>query len=314
MTISTPDQLFEQAHGLYERKKYAEALDLIVHEAERFPEIDARVQFWRACLTARMGNTQQALEILKAAVDAGYWYSKRQLLGDSDLEPLHELPEYERLVEICLERFAVAQEGTEPQLMIVEPEAGCGPWPLLIALHGNNSSAQASSEYWRSVASTGWLLALPQSSLLGGPGTFVWDDWVLAEQEVTAHYSALQEQYDIDEERVVLGGFSKGAGLTVWLTLNGTLKARGFIAVTPYVPEEADVASLLREREVQEKRGYVVIGAQDKACYQMAYTLAAELRGSGNPIEMREYANLDHAYPADFKRILPRALDYVLRS
>jgi dienelactone hydrolase len=314
MTISTPDQLFEQAYDLYKREEYAKALDLIAREAGRFPEIDARVQFWRVCLIARMGETQQACDILKTAVDAGHWYSKRQLRDDSDLEPLHELPEYERLVEICLERFAAAQEEAEPQLMVVEPQAGSGPWPLLIALHGNNSSAQDSSEHWRSVTSAGWLLALPQSSLLGGPGTFVWDDWNLAEQEVTAHYGALREGYDIDEEQVVLGGFSKGAGLAVWLTLNGAPKARGFVAVAPYVPEEADVASLLREREAQEKRGYVLIGAQDKDCYQTAHVLAAELRANGNQIEVREYPDLDHAYPANFERILPRALEFALRG
>jgi dienelactone hydrolase len=313
MSITTPDQLFKQGYDLYKRKQYAEALDLIAREAERFPEVAARAQFWRACLTARLGDPQQALDILKAAVDAGHWYSKRQLRDDADLASLHGLPWYERLVDICLERFAAAQEESEPQLLVVEPKVGSGPRPLLIALHGNNSSAQACAEYWRPAASAGWLLALPQSSLLGGPGTYVWDDWDLAAQEIAAHYRVLRERYVVDEEQVVLGGFSKGAGLAVWLALNDAPRACGFVAVGPYLPPEVDVASVLKERETREKWGYVFIGARDEVCYPIAQALAATLREGGNRIEVREYPDLDHAYPADFERVLPRALDFGAR-
>jgi predicted esterase len=314
VTISTPDQLFTEAFGLYQKKEYAEALDLLTREAARFPERDVRIQFWRACMASRMGETQQALAILQAAVGAGYWYSEPQMREDDDLQPLWNLPEYEWLVDVCLERFAAAQAGAKPQLTTVEPETGTGPRPLLIALHGNSSSAQDSSEYWRPAASAGWLVALPQSSLLGGPDVFVWNDWDLAEQEIVAHYRSLREQYDIDEERVVLGGFSMGAGLATWLALKGTPRARGFVAVAPYLPEKHDVASLLGKQEVQAKRGYVIIGAQDRQCYQIAQGLTGTLRASGNPIELRKYADLYHEYPTDFARILPRALDYIVGS
>jgi predicted esterase len=313
MTISTPDQLFTEAFDLYQQKEYAEALDLLTREGSRFPDRDARIQFWRACMASRMGETQQALGILQAAVDEGYWYGEHQLHKDDDLQPLWNLPEYEQLVDICLERLAAAQAKTEPKLTVIEPESGTGPWPLLIALHGNSSSAQASSEYWFPAVSAGWLVALPQSSLLGGPDAFVWNDWDLAEQEIAAHYRSLLEQFDIDEERVILGGFSMGAGLAAWLTLKNSPQARGFIAVAPYMPEEADIASLLSKQEVQ-KRGYVIIGVQDRECYQIAQTLAARLRGNGNQIELREYADLYHEYPADFAQILPRALDYIVES
>jgi predicted esterase len=311
MTVSTPEQLFDRAFRLYREEKYAEAFDLLTREGARFPDCDARVQFWRACLASRAGETEQSLSILQAAVDAGYWYSEHQLRRDDDLEPLWNLPEYERLVDVCLDRFAAAQAETKPELVIVEPESGTSPWPLLIALHGNSSSAQASSEYWRPAVSAGWLVALPQSSLIGGPDEFVWNDWDLAEQEVVAHFEILQERYEIDEDRVVLGGFSMGAGAATWLALKGTPKARGFVAVAPYIPEERDVASLLAGQEAQSTRGYVVIGDKDEGCYPIAQTLTATLRDNGNQVELHEVAGLYHEYPDDFGQVLPQALDYV---
>jgi predicted esterase len=311
MTISTPSQLFDRAFKLYRKKAYAEAFYLLTREGTRFPDRDARIQFWRACMASRLGETQQALSILRAAVDAGYWYSEHQLRRDDDLEPLWNLPEYTQLVDVYLERFAAAQAEAKPQLVVLEPESGADPWPLLIALHGNSSSAQSSAEYWRSAASAGWLVALPQSSLIGGPDAFVWNDWDLAEQEIVDHYRTIQEMFDIDEERVVLGGFSMGAGAATWLALKGTPKAAGFVAVAPYIPEEQDVAPLLADREAQNTRGYVVIGDQDEGCYQVAHTLTTTLRGNGNRVELHEYAGLYHEYPADFAQVLPRALKYV---
>lgn len=314
MTISTPNQLFDRAFRLYRQGAYAEASALLTREGARFPESDPRIQFWRACMASRMGETRQALSILQAAVDAGYWYSEQQLRRDDDLEPLWNLPEYNGLVDVCLERFAAAQAEAKPELVIVKPESGAGPWPLLIALHGNSSSAQASTEYWLPAVSAGWLVALPQSSLIGGPDAFVWNDWDLAEQEVAAHFQALQEQYEIDEERVVLGGFSMGAGLVVWLTLKGTPRARGFVAVAPYIPEENNVVSLLTDREAQSRRGFVIIGDKDKGCCTIAHTLTTTLRENGNQIELREYADLYHEYPADFEHVLPRALEHIVGS
>jgi predicted esterase len=314
MTISTPSQLFDRALRLHREKKYAEAFDLLTREGTRFPDRNPRIQFWRACMASRLGETQQALSILQAAVGAGYWYSEHQLRRDDDLEPLWNLPEYDGLVDVCLERFAAAQAEAKPELVVVEPASGPGPWPLLIALHGNSSSAQASIEYWRPAVSSGWLVALPQSSLIGGPDAFVWNDWALAEKEVAAHFRALQKRYEIDEERVALGGFSMGAGAATWLALKGTPKARGFVAVAPYIPEEHDVASLLTDREAQSKRGFVTIGDKDEGGYTIAHTLTTTLRENGNQIELREYADLYHEYPANFEHVLPRALEYIVGS
>ena len=121
MSNLTYPELLNQVQQLYNDKRYSEALDLINHEVPNFPEQMYRLYFGRACLESLMGQTDQALDTLEEAVEAGYWYNQQQLREDSDLDPLQGLPKFEGLVEICLERQATAQAEAAPSLITLEP-------------------------------------------------------------------------------------------------------------------------------------------------------------------------------------------------
>ena len=126
-------------------------------------------------------------------------------------------------------------------LLAVFPEAAQEKMPLLIALHGNLSTAEAELVHWRPTVSAGRMLAMPQSTRVDEDGKYIWNppginEWPI--EEIQAHYNGLLKEYSIDPENVIIAGFSMGAALAAWMALHGFIKARGFILVSPYLPYE----------------------------------------------------------------------------
>ena len=317
---ATFDALLSQTYRLYQAGEYARALDLITHEGRAFPERAQTWYYWRTCLATRAGQTALALQLFDEALAAGLWFGETLLRQDEDLRPLQGMPEFEQRLEVCRQRQAAAQAAARPLLVVmrpggpVPPGAGC---PLLLALHGNNQNAHAALDAWRPALAEGWLVALPQSSQVGGTDAYVWNDRDWAVREIQAGYSAVCQTYPVDPERVVVGGFSLGAETAVWLALTATIKARGFVAVGPGGPftnQPEQWAPLIQASAGAGLRGLVTVGEQDIFCYTGTQALAALLKEGNIPCEMRVYPDLGHDFPPDFPHVLAEALASIVRT
>lgn len=295
------------AHGIGD---YRKALEAVEQEGGRFPDQEWRIYYWRACLTSRLNDVQAALQLLDEALAHGHWFPESTLRRDEDLRPLWGLPEFERVVEVCKARQQEAQQAAITKLITVEPEAE-PPFPLLIALHGSLSNAESSVPFWRPAVERGWLLAVPQSSQVGPVG-FLWGDRDWAAREIGEHHAALLESHGVDPERVVLGGFSRGAEVAAWLAMSGAIPARGLVAVGPPVGDLDDWQPLLGPAREAGVRGYLLVGEEDQFCLEGTKGLGAMLNYNGIPCEVDLRPGLGHDFPPDFDRTLARALDYIL--
>ena len=186
--------------------------------------------------------------------------------------------------------------------------------PLLMVLHGNGSNGHAEVGSWSGQASKGWLLAHPQSSQLIGDDVYVWDDWEKAAQEVREHYAVLVEKYAIDPEKVILGGFSMGGGLAIWLTLSRAIKARGFVVLGPYLRDIEALMPLLETARTDGLRGYIIVGEQDNIGLEISRKVADLLRSHGIPCELEIRPGLKHTYPADFGQSLAKGIAFVMQE
>lgn len=321
MNDLTFDGLLNRARQLYQEGEYAQALDLLSREASRFPAKAQTLYFWRICLASRMRLTTLAIQLFEEALAAGHWYAETQLRDEEDLQPLQGLPEFEQLVDVSRERHAVVQAQAVPLLLTLQPEgqcqAGLQPCPLLLALHGNNSTAESSVDYWRPAVDHGWLLALPQSSQVGGPDAYIWNDRDWAAREIKEHYATLCEQYAVDPDRVVVAGFSMGGELAIWLALSGAIEARGFIAVAPggpFMREPGCWNPLVEASQSRGLRGYIVLGEQDAFCYDGVQALTTQLWSRGIACQLGMHPNLGHGFPPQFQCGLVRALEFMLQT
>ncbi|HEX9988856.1 MAG TPA: dienelactone hydrolase family protein [Chloroflexia bacterium] len=315
MAIETYDELYDKGMEYYRNQQYAEALDVLTREGDRFPEDAPMVLYLRSCMAVRVGQPDMALDLMEESLDKGYWYGEEVMRQSPSFQSLQGLPRFERMVEICKDRHAA---GANPVLFTFEPEEGCPPekpCPLLIALHGNGSHAQPSIQAWRSIVSDGWMLAAPQSSQAVGVRAFMWDNQEIALAEIKEHYSQLCAQYTIDTGNVVIAGFSMGGETALRASLSGTIPVRGFILLGPGGPtiNTPDAwLPLIEEAKARNLRGYILLGEQDDSIPQDEIrTLAGLLNDNGIPCELEMVPGIAHEYPRDFAPYAARALAFV---
>ena len=303
------EEVEQQYHHLYQTSAYAEALELVTREAYIFPEYAQKVIYsWRVECALGLKDKDMALCLLDEALRAGYWYSNIQ--EDEDFALLHGDPEFERLAGISAERRAQAMANAVPVIKTFPPTSRPSPYPLLLALHGANASAE--SEHWNSAVARGWFLGMPQSSQVFAPGRYTWNDWDWALQEVPQRFAAICAEHPIDTNRVVLAGFSQGGGLATWLGLGRAIRVRGLILVGPYLADVNNLLPTLDKHGPYDLRAYIVAGTRDQYCHQIAQQLAELLPNYGITCKLDVYADMEHRFPLDFEHKLPEALDYVM--
>ncbi len=294
----------------YERGDYAAALAVTERLAAEFPEQSARTDFWRICLLARLRKIDNALQVFGNALDGGMWWSEPTLRSDPDLEPLQGLPEFERMAAVCRERHAAAQAESKPILIVREPAKAAKPYPVLIALHAMSSSAEADLPRWEAACKQGWLVAAVQSSQLAWPGAYAWNDRDKGQEEVVGQFAELCARYAVDRTRVIVGGMSQGGALAIRLALNGSLPARGFLAVCPGRIDPLLLAEWAAARREVPLRGYLVAGGKDPR-HEFFRQVCETLPQHGVPCQLEDHPELGHEFPPDFEKTLEAGLKFL---
>src|SRR2546428_14066996 len=103
LVMKTFDDYQTEVFRLYLQKKYADSLKVASEAAKRFPDKTARTTFWIACLNARLGRLDEALEALDEGLRKGAWWHE-DTLSDADLDPMRRAPEVDRISKSCQDR------------------------------------------------------------------------------------------------------------------------------------------------------------------------------------------------------------------
>jgi predicted esterase len=311
MSYSQYRQFRSEVHRLYRSGDYTAALERLDQSAEDFPDQAPLILYIRICLLALTHQAPAAIKTLGHSLELGYWYPPATLQGDPDLLILQDMPEFERQVAVCAGRFEEAAKAARPERIVLTPPSGTpAPYPVLLVLHGRNAGAASSQPFWESLAARGWLVALLQSSQVVGVGTYAWEDRQRSIEEARQHFAELSSSYPVHWQRLVLGGFSQGGGLAIWLSLSKLLPAAGFIAVAPYL---RGVEELIEAppATTSRLRGYMVTGDLDE--HQEMFPQFERLLNAYQVSYRREtHPDLDHDYPADFDHSLEQALQFIL--
>lgn len=312
MNGKAAEELFDRAFALYERGAYAEADALLRQEGGAYPDHEARILFWRMCLTTLAGQPEEAIRVFEQALASGHWYGERMLRADPDLAALQGRDDFERLVEECIARQAAAQAATQPYMPVLRPAAQFdAPYPALLALHANASSAGESARYWQPATGWGWLVALPQSTQVAASGMFNWSDREQALADLTGYYHSLLESHPVDQGCIVLGGMSLGAATAIRALLTGRVRARGFIAVVPAFGSADSWEPLITEAADSGLCGVMLLGEQDRYHYDSAVRVHEMMRAHGLDVRVTTYPDLSHRFPPGFEPVLQSALAFV---
>jgi predicted esterase len=191
------------------------------------------------------------------------------------------------------------------------PKQTAGPLPLLIVLHGRNGDKEHHLERWAAACERGWLVLAPQSTQAVSCNSFCWDDPERALADVRYYYEQIRREVEIDNGKILIGGFSQGSGLAIHAALTGTVPARGFIGVATFLAEPSILTPLAAKN--RELRGYFVTGGKDHTLGK-AREIQAILKDHGLEYAEEMYPQLAHEFPPDFETSLEKARSFILKD
>ncbi len=318
-----PEASFEETYirlqNLFQAGEYAEALEAATEAVQIYPEQRTVLDYWRMGMSARLGDADLALEILRQAVERGQWYSEVLLRRSPSFKSLQSLPVFEELVARN-QIMAEQDPATQYPIYTLRPEkrcqAGGPPCPLLIGLHSNMGTVYSSMGFWKPAAANGYLVAALQSSQALWKGAYVWDDRDLTERDVKHAYANLEENYAVDSRRLILGGHSLGGEMAIWLAIKGAVPAAGFLAIGPggpWIDNLEQWQPLLREHTPTSLRGYIIAGEQDLSIpHENIETLVEWLNRAGISCELEIVPGLEHDHTPEYDPAVQRGLNFIM--
>jgi dienelactone hydrolase len=306
------EDLQKRVFALYANGRFAEIPELLDGAVDRFPNWRSRITYWQACIDSLLGEPERALERLRRGAVEGMFWPENSLNTDPDLDAARVLAGYDQMVEAVrrsAERGNV-NRPEKPEVLLFAPKAG-PVRGLLIGLHMYARSAAESVQYWRPATEEGLVVAVPESTQVGGDGEPAWADPAITARDVRlAREEALNRHPDA-ATATVLGGASQGGGRAAAIALTGNpFPCRGLVAVVSAYPDVPDVASAARDAGARGLRAYLLTGDRDTTRDQVTH-LYDDLVAGGVPARQDVVPDLGHEFPDDFPMRLRHAIGFI---
>lgn len=318
MSYETFDQLVEQLVHHFQNKEYAEALELVMTEGDKFSNDRIDVDYWKMVSAARVENRDLVYQVARQMLADGLWLGEYMLRKSPSFEPLQGNPEFEQIVTAFLEAKVRDVPSGEPIVITKFPTNHSPNSPLLIALHGNHSSAKKTLPFWELAVKDGWLTVIPQSPQYLYKDAIVWDDLEQSKAYIASQYDEIKKNTSFDLKRVVIAGHSMGGLVAIQIALQGLIPVSGFVVngpAVPYLDEPEELDMLLPTARERGLRAYFIVGEKDEAIFTpKVKELAEKIKIAGIPCELEMVPDATHDYTPAYDAALRRGLAFINKS
>lgn len=315
MPYETFQKLTDQLARYFQDRQYADALELITAEGPNFPNDRMLADYWKMVSAARLDNRELLYEVARKSLADRLWYGEVLWRQSPSYASLQGDPEFEQIVAESLKVQRMDMPASEPIVITNLPANHSSDSPLLIALHGNQTTAEKTRPFWEPAVLEGWVISIPQSDQVIFKNSFVWDDLEKSFERVRNHFEGLAKEIPFDAARVVLGGHSMGGLIAIEMALRGLIPVRGFVVNGPAVPfleEPGELEKLLPLAHERGLRAYFIAGEQDDAInVPEIKDLAEKMITAGIPCEVEMIPNATHDYTSAHDTALLRGLAFV---
>ena len=304
----TFQELTDEMMHLYSQGDYAGALALVEQNADRFPEQSVYTTFWKMCLLSRCGRADDVLTVFQQGLDSGLCWAKIQF-RDPDLDAVRDLSEFQRLMAISQENYGEARKRVKRDQTVLLPDTStASSYPLLIALHGGAGNKDSNLENWEAARQRGWLVLSPQSTQPIYRGAYTWMDPELALEDLQVYFEQTLKDHPIDEQRVVVAGFSQGSGMAIYAALSGKIKVCGFLSIATYLSDPGSIRPLAKQ--ATSVHGYFITGEKERDLHKVR-EIQNILKENNIPFGEEVHSDLGHEFPPDFGTSFDKAIDFI---
>ena len=266
---------------------------------------DHRAWYELARTQLEAGAQDEALATVQKAFDERLLW-RLGLLDDPAFDPLRRRREFQRVASDAAKR--VKRLKLKPAVLCLPPANGDRRPPLVVGLHGANSSAAALIEDWRSAGEAGYMVAAVQSSQPVTEHSFCWDEPEQVRRDLGWAADRIRTDYRFDPDRVLVAGFSQGAAVAVRLALTqAPIPVRGFLLAAPALGR----GPAAEPRSQRGIRGAAVLGGDDPWAANFAVH-EQRWRKAGIELRVERFPGLGHSYPEGFAELLPELLGWAM--
>jgi predicted esterase len=305
---------------LYGQKKFNEAMDLYETGIKTLPEEEVRDNFsaliWtKAVLCTVCSKYDECLDVIKQSVDMGFAFP----LHFERFKPLMQKTGYRELHDRNARLLAGLNKAAKVEYVVHLPGDydKQKQYPLFLALHGHGMcNIKEFSQYWKPdvFLARGFIFAYVQSSQVICQDGYGWlDSPETSRRDIKECYDRIAEEYPIDEDSVLIGGFSGGAITSIDITMSNAIPIRGFIALCPEIKPEAFTGDNVQRASERGVRGVFMEG-------ELALPVKSEeemldtFKETGLPCKYYINKGKGHEAPDDLDEKLDKALEYILQS
>jgi predicted esterase len=240
-TLAYQEEAWDEAQTLYEKAGEAGVALLAQHPRDSHLRLMAPISFYNgACSAALAGRVEDAFELLRRAVTAGY-IDRAQMEADPDLATLRDHKARWEAIMTDADRQIAATLAEHPEVAVHLPEGLLPASPGLVVLAAGGSGTRDAVRVWTPVAEElDRGLVVIRGSRLAVPGMFLWQirDWEIERDRVERLLGeTLRETPALDPGRLTLAGYSQGGGMAMILASQSTRQWDGvFVIGAAYPP------------------------------------------------------------------------------
>lgn len=332
MRYKSFEKLSEVYYQLEEKEEYEEALLILQQGLESLPreEIEKNlytIMFDKCWFAYSSKKYDITIETLK------YMIERKFLCPLYGFEALKDYEEYKELKKNNDLLLIEAQKQAKFQYEVHTPEGYTEEkrYPLFFNLHGDGDNLEYHKKHWKPnyILDKGYIVVYIQSSQILKHNSYGWiknnamlendsnnDEIKIKKtydnlyEEIKTCYDSVSKQYSVDENQVVIGGFSGGAIAAVDIALTYIIPIKAVVALccslkTNRLTEENINSSL--ERGVK----WVFLEGEKDLPVESLEDMMSTFNMLKVPFEYYINSGIGHWYPKDLDLKLDRALSFI---
>lgn len=310
-TFATYADMRQYLGQLVQDKKFAEAEGVLTHALAQFPDHLLANAYNLAYVRVELKKYGPAIKALEYGHKRGIFYGIWDFMGPA-FAPLKGLKKFQAFEEKNRGFIAAAQQLAKLKLEIVTPEEydPGKKYPLFLALHGGGNTLDDFKPHWHSERlKTEFIVAYVQSTQVASMKGFHWQDPALTARDLAEALRQVGAGYPIDEQRILIGGFSSGGFAALTVSLKNMLPVIGFIALCPPLPEDVTEEDI-RQAAGRGIRGTILTTEMDQRLPDQR-KLADNFSRLGLQYQFAVTPNVGHWYPDDLDRRIDQAIAHI---
>jgi len=299
---------------LFKQQKYEEAASVYESVLKQFPEELSTMTWDLAILYKMLGKFEKSMDMFEYGLERKITYPLWP--GAGLFAPLETFDRFKKIKEINAQLQAEATAQTEAEVVVITPEGYSDSdqkkYPLFIALHGWNGDAQSFQKFWKSTKTDKeYIQAFVQSSQVIAKNGFGWTDFQLGRKDITKIYKKVVQEYPVDTQQVIIGGFSQGGQMALDIAIHNIIPTIGFVALKPGggIPDDFNLEAV--KKAVQRGlRGSIITGEKDHSLEDQK-KMAKIFEQAKLPHQFIINKDQGHWFTTDFSQQLENAINHI---